>query len=167
MLLSHTFAFNPKYAKVYWFAGKLFPLVPQSVIVRLLKLRLDKLLLSRLRAVNHPEAEFWRAYLDEAMTAGHLKEVFIHQNKCLLDLTKQPRLAANDLNEWSGRILIIESEDDPAIRASERALLRDLYPRAEVKTFLDAGHASSILKRSEVVSTIKGFLDSISDQTRY
>jgi len=161
LLLSHTFAFNPKYTKAFWIAGKVFPVVPQSLIVRLLKLRLDKLLLSRLRAVNHPEAELWRAYLDEAMITGHLKEVSIHQNNCLLDLAKQPRLAANDLNEWSGRILIIESEDDPAIRASERAVLKGLYPQAEVKTFLDAGHASSILKRSEVVSTLKGFLDSI------
>ena len=166
LLLSHTFAFNPKYTKPYWFAGKLFPAVPQSLIFRLLKLRLDKLLLSKLRAANHPEAAFWRAYLEEAMTFGHLKEVALHQNKCLLDLAKQPRPTASDLNEWPGRILIIESEDDPAIKPSERARLRDLYPRAEVKTFLDAGHASSILKRDEVVSTIKAFLDSIGTAER-
>ncbi|MEK6280222.1 MAG: alpha/beta hydrolase [Acidobacteriota bacterium] len=161
LILSHTFVFNPKYTKVFWIAGKLFPALPRSLIVRLLKLRLNKLLLSRLRAANHPDTELWRAYLDEAMTFGKLKDVFIHQNKCLLDLADRPRFTTNDLNEWPGRILIIESEDDPAIGANERANLRNMYPPAEIKSFLDAGHASSILKLDEVVSSIKGFLGSI------
>jgi pimeloyl-ACP methyl ester carboxylesterase len=161
LILSHTFVFNPKYTSAFWIAGKVFPSLPQSLTIRLLNLRLDKLLLSRLRAANHPEAEFWRAYLDEAMASGKLKDVFIHQNKCLLDLADRPPFTENDLNEWPGPILIIESEDDPAIGANERAKLRNMYPRAQMKSFLDAGHASSILKRDEVVSSIKGFLDSI------
>jgi pimeloyl-ACP methyl ester carboxylesterase len=159
LILSHTFILTQKYAKPAWIAGKLFPAFPQSVFVPLLRARIDKMLLSTLRAANHPEAEFWRAYLNEAIASDLLKEVFIHQNKCLLDLAHQPQFTHNDLNEWRGKILIIESDDDPAIPAGARTLLRSTYPRAEVHTFEDAGHASSILRREEVVSIIRTFLN--------
>jgi pimeloyl-ACP methyl ester carboxylesterase len=160
LILSHTFVLNPNHRKLFWVAGKLFTALPQSLFVPLLKLRLNNMLLSRLRAANHPEAELWSAYLNEAIAAGVLKEVFLHQNKSLLDLAQQPQFTPDDLKEWNGRILIIESDDDPAIAARGRASLRSTYPQAHVHTFLDAGHASSILKRQEVVSVINNFLDS-------
>lgn len=158
LILSHTFVLTQRYAKPAWIAGKLFPALPQSLFVPLLKLRLNKLLLSTLRAVHHPETEFWRAYLNEAIASDLLKEVVIHQNKCLLDLARHPQFTHNDLKEWHGKILIIESDDDPAIPARARALLRNTYPQVEVHTFKDAGHASSILRREEVVSIIRTFL---------
>jgi pimeloyl-ACP methyl ester carboxylesterase len=144
-----------------WLAGKIFPAFPRRLFVPLLKSRLNKMLLSTLRAANHPETEFWRAYLDEAIAADLLKEVFIHQNMCLLELVRQPQFTPDDLREWPGKVLIIESDDDPAISAPDRALLRQTYPNAEVHTFRDAGHASSILKREEVVSIIRNFVDNV------
>lgn len=161
LILSHTFIFTQKYAKPLWIAGKLFPLLPQSLFVRLLRMRLDKMLLSTLRSAAHEEAEFWRAYLDEATTSDLLREVSMHQNKCLLELANQPPFTPDDLKEWDGKVLIIESDDDPAVRAKDRALLKSIYPQAKVHTFRDAGHASSILKREEVVSIIKSFLQSV------
>jgi pimeloyl-ACP methyl ester carboxylesterase len=159
LILSHTFVITRGHATPLWIAGKLFRVFPQSLFVPLLKLRLDQMLLSTLRAARHPEAEFWRAYLNEAIASDLLKEVFVHQNKCLLELTHQPQFTPDDLKEWDGKILIIESDDDPAIRARERALLRSTYPQARVHTFRDAGHASSILKREEVLSIIRSFLN--------
>jgi Predicted hydrolases or acyltransferases (alpha/beta hydrolase superfamily) len=164
LILAHTFILTHRYAKPLWIAGKLFPALPHSLFVPLLKFRLDKVLLSTLRARNHPEAEFWRAYLNEAIASDLLKEVFIHQNKCLLDLTRQPQFTPDDLNQWHGKILIIESDDDPAISSRDRALLRNTYPRSQVHTFSDAGHASSILRREEVVSVIRTFLHNVINQ---
>ena len=161
LVLSHTFVLTPKHAKPLWLAGKIFPAFPQRLFVPILKLRLNKMLISTLRAAKHPEAEFWRAYLNEAIASDLLKDVFIHQNKCLLDLAHQPQFAADDLKGWPGKVLIIESDDDPAIPARDRALLRSRYPNAQVHTFLDAGHASSILKREEVSSVIRGFLHGV------
>ena len=161
LILSHTFVLSQKHARPLWIAGKLFPMFPQSLFVPILRLRLNKMLLSTLRTVNHPEAEFWRAYLNEAIASDLLKKVFLHQNKCLLDLASQPQFAPDDLKDWDGKILIIESKDDPAISAQERALLRSKYPQAQVHTFLDAGHASSILKPEEVFAIIRSFLDNI------
>jgi len=157
LILSHTFVLTPKLAKPLWLASKLFPAFPQSLFKPILKLRLNKMLLSTLRANNHPETEFWRAYLNEAIASDLLKEVFLHQNNCLLELAHQQQFTADDLKGWLGKVLIIESEDDPAISKRDRALLKATYPQAEVHTFSDAGHASSILKRDVVVSIIRSF----------
>ena len=159
LVLSHTFVLTPKFAKPLWIAGKLFPALPRKLFAPILRMRLNNMLLSTLRAANHPETEFWRAYLNEAIASDLLKKVFIHQNNCLLELARQPQFTADDLKEWPGKVLIIESEDDPAIKARDRALLRSTYPDAQVHTFHDAGHASSILKRAEVLSIIRNFLE--------
>lgn len=161
LILSHTFVLTPKFAKPLWIAGKLFPAFPQKLFAPILRLRLNKMLVSTLRAANHPETEFWRAYLNEAIASDLLKEVFIHQNKCLLELARQPQFTPDDLKEWPGKVLIIESEDDPAITTRDRALLRSTYPNAQVHAFRDAGHASSILKREEVSSIIRSFLGNL------
>jgi pimeloyl-ACP methyl ester carboxylesterase len=161
LILSHTFVLTPKLAKPIWLAGKVFPAFPKRLFVSILRKRVDKLLLSKLRAANHPEAEFWRAYLDEAIASNLLKEVFIHQNMCLLELVRQPPFTPDDLRGWPGKVLIIESDDDPAITARDRALLRSTYPNAQVHTFRDAGHASSILKPEEVFSIIRSFLNNV------
>ncbi|HKO97819.1 MAG TPA: alpha/beta hydrolase [Pyrinomonadaceae bacterium] len=155
LILSHTFVLTSKYAKPLWIAGKLFPAFPQRLLVPLLKARLNRILLSTLRAANHPETQFWTAYLNEAIVSNQLREVFIHQSKSLLDLMGQPAFTSDDLSGWKGKILIIESIDDPAIAARDRAFLKSVYPQAEVHTYTDAGHASSILKRDEVVKLIK------------
>jgi pimeloyl-ACP methyl ester carboxylesterase len=161
LILSHTFLMTAKLELPLRIVSKLFPALPRSLFVPLLKLRLDKMLLSALRRANHPEYEFWRAFLNEAIASNHFKEVAVHQNKCLLELARQPQFTADDLKEWRGKILIIDSEDDPAIPAKDRALLRKTYPQSEVKTFRDAGHASSILKREEVFSVIRNFLKGV------
>lgn len=161
LILSHTFVLTPKLANPIWLAAKIFPAFPKRLFVRILRLRLDKMLLSTLRAANHPEAEFWRAYLDEAIATDLLKDVFIHQNRCLLELTRQPSFTSDNLKGWPGKVLIIESDDDPAIAAHDRAVLRSTYPGAQVHTFRDAGHASSILKAEEVFSIMNSFLNNV------
>lgn len=161
LVLSHTFLMTPKFELPLKIAGKLFSALPRSLFVPLLRLRLNKMLITTLRRRKHPELEFWRAYLNEAVASDRFKEVAIHQNRCLLELARQPKFEADDLKGWGGKILIIDSEDDPAIGAKDRALLRNTYPQAERRTFRDAGHASSILKREEVFATIRRFLSRV------
>ena len=158
LVLSHTFLMTPKFEMPLKIAAKLFPALPRSLFVPLLKLRLNKMLLSTLRRRRHPEYEFWRSYLNEAVASDRFREVAIHQNRCLLELARRPQFTPDDLKEWRGKILIIDSDDDPAIGPRDRALLRNAYPQAEVRTFRDAGHASSILKREEAFSVVRRFL---------
>jgi pimeloyl-ACP methyl ester carboxylesterase len=57
-----------------------------------------------------------------------------------------------------GRTLILESDNDSIIPASERVALKALYPQAQVHTFIGAGHGASIIKREEYISVIGTFL---------
>lgn len=161
LVLSHTFLMTPKLEMPLKIVSKLFPVIPRGVFVPLLRMRLDKMLLSTLRRTKHPEFEFWRAYLNEAVASDRFKEVAIHQNKCLRELARQPQFTADDLKKWGGKILVIDSDDDPAIGPKDRRLLRNTYPQAELKTFLDGGHVSSILKRDEAFSVVRNFLSRV------
>jgi pimeloyl-ACP methyl ester carboxylesterase len=159
LILSHTSVVTPKFEKPLQIADKLSRVLPRSLFAPLFKLRLNQIFLSTLRAAKHPEFEFWRAYLNEAVASNRLNEVAVHQNRVLLELARQPQFSPEDLEEWRGGILIIDSDNDPAISAKDRELLRKTYPQAQTHTFRGAGHASSILMREEFVSIIRSFLD--------
>ena len=63
-----------------------------------------------------------------------------------------------DLEGWAGKILIIESDDDPGVPRRYREQLKNLYPRAFVHTFHGGGHTPSISHREELVAVIKQFM---------
>src|SRR5262245_21333549 len=159
LILSHTFVMTPISEKPLQIADKLSRVMPRSLFVPLLKLRLNKIFLSTLRDAKHPEFEFWRAYLNEAVASNRLREFAAHQNRVLLDLARRPQFSPEDLEAWRGGILIIDSDNDPAISAKHRGLLRNTYPQAQTHTFHATGNVSSILKREEFFSIIGSFLD--------
>ncbi len=64
-----------------------------------------------------------------------------------------------DRAEWRGKILIIESADDPMINEKERRRLKAMYPEADVYTFEGTGHLIPLLKLDEMLDVIRGFLE--------
>jgi pimeloyl-ACP methyl ester carboxylesterase len=76
----------------------------------------------------------------------------------MLDSVTSFPIAPGDLARLAGKILIIESDDDPAIRAPERAHLRAMYPGAEVRTFHRTGHVTALVQPEEFVRAVKDFL---------
>jgi pimeloyl-ACP methyl ester carboxylesterase len=80
------------------------------------------------------------------------------QNACMLDSVTSFPVAPGDLARLAGKILIIESDDDPAVRAPERAHLRAMVPGAEVRTFQGTGHITALVQPDEFVSAVEGFL---------
>ncbi len=68
------------------------------------------------------------------------------------------KFTSADLEGWAGRILIIESDDDPGVPRRYREQLKHLYPGAVVHTFHGAGHAPSMSHREELAAVIKQFM---------
>jgi pimeloyl-ACP methyl ester carboxylesterase len=95
--------------------------------------------LVRALSVRPEERLFWRAVLYELV--DHLTRADIVSS---FDETADYRLnyhfAPDDLATYAGDILIMQSDDDPATTPAMRTSLRDLYPRAQVQTFHQAGH---------------------------
>jgi 3-oxoadipate enol-lactonase len=61
-------------------------------------------------------------------------------------------------SDWPGRVLIVESDDDPMLPPGERHRLRETYPRALVCTFTGAGHMIPLLRLEELVGVVKAFI---------
>ncbi|MDY6960233.1 MAG: hypothetical protein SVK08_13865, partial [Halobacteriota archaeon] len=64
----------------------------------------------------------------------------------------------DDLDDWPGKILIMESDDDPGFKEPVREALKTLYPQAEVHTFHNAGHTPGYTDPGEYISILRGFL---------
>ena len=152
MILSHTLAPKADRVKRTKKVNIIVFLLPLWVIRALFKLRSAKLLPS-----EHPEREFWRAYLSETIS-GIAKKAMINILKRGIDFDQNYMFTPDDLAKWPGRILILESGDDPLAQAQAREALKALYPQARVHTFYGTGHAASIVKPEEYVSVIKDFL---------
>ncbi|MFQ5926247.1 MAG: alpha/beta fold hydrolase [Terriglobia bacterium] len=157
LILSHTVAPNPERVKRMKKGLRVVRLLPFALLRPLLELRLSKLL-SALRSAGHAEQEFWRAYIREIITTHMSKEVLLCLSERVLDYDQNCRFTRAALASWAGKVLLIESDDDPAIKAADREALRALYPQARVHTFHQTGHAAAILKREEYISLIKEFL---------
>ena len=59
----------------------------------------------------------------------------------------------------SGRVLIVEADDDPIVKSGSRDTLKSLYPGAAVHTFEDTGHMAALLRPVEYAEVIREFLD--------
>ncbi|HEX8337883.1 MAG TPA: alpha/beta hydrolase [Pyrinomonadaceae bacterium] len=102
-------------------------------------------------------AEFRRRldhYFDHTLT----KRTLLSRVALSVDFNRNERYAPADSADWPGRVLIVESDDDPMVPAEERRRLRETYPRALVCTFAGAGHMIPLLRLEELVGVIKAFL---------
>jgi pimeloyl-ACP methyl ester carboxylesterase len=135
--------------------------------VRLLPFRLTRALLKleitkKLEAPAPPDvsarlAEFKQRlgeYFDNKLT----KATLLSRVRLSVDFNRNETYAPSDNADWPGRVLIIESNDDPMIPSDERRRLRETYPRALVCTFAGAGHLIPLLMLEELVEVVKAFL---------
>ena len=63
-----------------------------------------------------------------------------------------------DLAAWPGKVLILQSDDDPTTKPAMRAALRALYTQAQVHTFHRAGHTPSLSQPDVFYSRVRAFL---------
>jgi pimeloyl-ACP methyl ester carboxylesterase len=116
--------------------------------------------ISKLLKAAGDEREFWLAYFNE-LVSGLTKDDVLGAYDLAIDMEQHYVFTQGDLANWTGSILILESDNDSVIKLSERAALRALYPQAEVHTFAGAGHAASMVKREEYIRVVKGFLSRV------
>ena len=96
--------------------------------------------------------------LDDYFDRGLTKEVFRSRILLSVDFCKHESYAPEDYEDWPGRVLLVESDDDPMIDEAARQRLRALYPRALVCAFEGAGHLIPLLRAEELVGLVKAFI---------
>ncbi len=133
-------------------AKPLVSALPLGIVRFLMNARLGKGL-----AVRPEEQLFWQALMQELvahMTRADIVSTFDET----IDYRLNYHFSPNDLETWPGKVLILQSDDDPATKPEMRMALRDLYPRAEVHTFHQAGHTPFLSQPDEFYPRVRTFL---------
>jgi pimeloyl-ACP methyl ester carboxylesterase len=109
-------------------------------------------------AIPAVDGEFWKAYFKESIYTHWDRQSIACQGQCTVDYARNYEFRPGELAAMADRILIIESDDDLAIRPELVAALHNLYPGARLHTFHNAGHIPLITRHEEYVTLIRELL---------
>jgi pimeloyl-ACP methyl ester carboxylesterase len=127
--------------------------LPWSAISALLRRSMPKVL-----DPAGKDREFWNAYFDELLSVRLTKADMLANFRIQLDYHHRFHFMPDDLGDWHGKVLIAESDTD-VISSRRRRALRQTYPKAEVYTYHNGGHATMFLRFDEYLAMVKRFLD--------
>lgn len=110
--------------------------------------------------INPPESEaqFWKAYLDELYSTRLNKDDLIATYDCMIDFMSNYVFQPNDLLDWHGDILILDSNDDKIFDESSRQHVNTLYPQAHSHTFKSGGHSPARSQPDVYFDIVRKFL---------
>ena len=162
LVLFHSMLPSAEYASQFGRRARTLSLIPRWVTVTMGRRWLGKRIRAETPNAMPGEQLFWTAYFEELYNSELVtKQYFVSRARILTDYFRNYRFDPHDLDNWPGRILIIESENDQVVNESERERLKRFYAQAEVHTFRGAGHLGGGLFRvEETVGLITGFFSS-------
>ncbi|MDQ3805904.1 MAG: alpha/beta hydrolase [Acidobacteriota bacterium] len=137
---------------------KVLRLLPFPVLRALMKAELAKHLDTPAPPEHAERIADFRRRLDEYFDHRLTKQTLLSRVALAADFNLRETYDAADYEDWPGRVLIVDSDDDPMVSAEDRRRLHDLFPRALLCTFEGAGHMIPLLKTEELVGLVKAFL---------
>ncbi len=160
VILADTSGPNPAAARRNAQQSRVLGFVPWWLARRLFQVGIKRLLKVPGELTEEQEAElrFQRSRLDVRL-AGLSKELLFAQSRAAYDLLKNVSYTADDFRAWAGKMLVLQSADDPGLRRGDDAYALDTrYPGAQVVTMRGAGHLGMVLKHHDYVREISSFL---------
>src|ERR1700683_4896736 len=108
------------------------------------------LIRSLTKALGAPAGDmpFWRAYFKELFATRLTRADVLSNLRNQLEYHARYAFSPDDLAAWSGKIFIIESDND-LFGPKRRKALRDTYPQAPVHTFHGGGNAPAFSRTGE------------------
>ncbi len=103
------------------------------------------------------ESDFWRAFFNELFSYRLDKANILSTYRAIIDFGQQYQFSSTDLEQWDGRILILDADDDATFDAAARAELRALYPQAQTHTFVGGGHSPTNTYREQYFRLARDF----------
>lgn len=160
LILFHSMLPSREYAQVFSRRVKTLSSLPRWVTVSLGYRWLERQIQAEAPNALPGELSFWSAYFREFYDAELVsKEYFVSRAKILVDYFGSYDFEPHDLDDWPGRIFIIESENDQVVNEFERERLKSFYRQARVHTFRGAGHlGGGLFKVEETIELIQDFL---------
>lgn len=138
--------------------AKLMRLLPFPLMRGLMRFEISRHLDAPVPAEHAARVAEFRQRLGDYFDHTLTKRTLLARVALSVDFNRNERYAPEDTAGWPGRVLVVESDDDPMIPAAERSRLRETYPHALVCTFTGAGHLLPLLRLEELVGVVKAFL---------
>ena len=114
------------------------------------------LLARRFGPLIAPADEFWKDWVKETLDRlgkpAMMARFRLARSLALLE-------PGPTSNGWGGPALVVESDNDPAVRASQRGALTSRFPQARVHRFSGTGHIASVLDPEGYATIIGGFIE--------
>jgi pimeloyl-ACP methyl ester carboxylesterase len=107
-------------------------------------------------APSENEANFYRAYLKELFSYRLNKEDIMSTYKAMIDYMQRD-FSADELTNWEGQMLIINSDNDATFGEEAQQTLYSFYPQAKTQTFEGAGHSPGSTHREEFFRVVREF----------
>jgi pimeloyl-ACP methyl ester carboxylesterase len=152
LILLNTGAPDQRFGRATKRAKPLVTLLPLG-IVRFLIWKL----LGRALSVRPEEQLFWQAMMHE-LVADLTRADMVSSFDETIDYRLNYHFSPADLTTWQGKVLILQSDDDPATKPVMRRALRNLYPQAQVHTFHQAGHTPFLSQPDVFYPLVRAFL---------
>lgn len=144
-------------ARTAW-TTRLMRLVPFPLMRGLMRLEISRHLGAPVPAEHAARVAEFRQRLEHYFDHTLTKRTLLARVALSVGFNRDERYEPAAHDDWPGRVLVIESDDDTMVPAEERRHLRETYPRALVCTFNGAGHLIPLLRPEELVGVVKAFL---------
>ncbi len=144
-------------ARTAWMT-RLMRLLPFPLMRGMMRLEVSRHLDAPVPAEHAARITEFRQKLDHYFEHTLTKRTLLSRVALGVDFNRNERYAPADSAGWPGRVLIVESDNDPMVTPEERRRLRETYPSAFVCTFPGAGHLIPLLRLEELVGLVKAFL---------
>lgn len=158
LVLLSTGAPSPRYASRSGLMTGLLRLLPFKLTRGLMRMELSKHLDAPVPEEHAARVAEFRRRLDQYFDHTLTKRTLVSRVALAAEFNRAESYAPEDHAGWPGRVLIVESNDDPVVPEAERRRLRETYPRALVCTFTGAGHMIPLMRLEELVGVVKAFL---------
>ena len=122
-------------------------------IVRFL---VQKILVKAL-SVRPEEQLFWQAMMHELVNQLTRADMVSSFDETI-DYRLNYHFSPANLASWPGKVLILQSDDDPATKPAMRQALRNMYPQAQTRPFQRAGHTPFLSQPDEFYPLVSAFL---------
>lgn len=138
--------------------SKLVRLLPFPLTRAMLKLELSRNLEAPATPGAAERVAEFRRRLDEHFDRKLTKRTLLSRAALSVDFNLNESYAPDADASWPGRVLIIESENDPTVSAAGRRRLRETYPRAMVCAFARGGHMIALLHPEALTEVVRAFV---------
>jgi pimeloyl-ACP methyl ester carboxylesterase len=148
------------YAKKYAKYKRGIAIVPDFIFKWLSKYSLRKQVLADRQGVDQADLDFWLHFFNWEFDSGKMtKKMLLATSDILIDYFTNYHFTPQDLQNWPGEILLIESDQDQTVGKQERENFKAAYPQAQLFTQQGSGHfGAGLLKPQAALKVIGEFI---------